>query len=109
MNPTARSRAISSPIIETAEELFYRLQVGICVKVVLSEFPRDTWHIRGFPCKDVPILTEELDEHAFLFIKQLCPNDELLTRITRDKVNFLCILSRLELGVVVGSRFLQDC
>jgi hypothetical protein len=34
---------------------------------VLSEFPRHSRHVRRLPCKDVPILMEELDELAFLF------------------------------------------
>ena len=77
--------------------------------MVLSEFSRDTRHVRRFPCKDVPILTDELDESAFLFIRKSCPNDKLLGRVTREKIDFLGVLSRLELGVGTGSRFLQDC
>jgi len=72
------SDSISSLIVETTEELFYWLQIGICFKVVLSEFPRDTWHVRRFPCEDVSILMDELDERAFLFVRQTCPNSELL-------------------------------
>ena len=53
-------------------------------------------------------LTDELDERAFLFIRQPGPDDELLGRITRDKIDLLCVFSRLELGVVIRSRFLQD-
>ena len=63
------SDSISSLIVETTEELFYWFQLGVYIKAVLSEFPRDTWHVRRFPCKDVPVLTEELDERAFLFIR----------------------------------------
>src|SRR3954463_8120415 len=77
MNPAARSRDISSPVIKTTEELFYWLQIWIYIKVVLSEFPRDAWHVRRFPCKDVSILMEEHDAHAFLFIRQLHTKDEL--------------------------------
>ena len=73
--------------------------------MVLSEFPRDAWHIRAFPGEDVPILTEKLDERAFLFIRQPAPDDELLGRITRDKVNSLCVFSRLELGLLSGVDF----
>ena len=38
-----------------------RLKLGIHIKSVLSEFPRYTWHVRWLPCKDVPVLTDELD------------------------------------------------
>ena len=72
------SNNISSLIVETTEELFDWFQFGVCIKAVLSEFPRDTWHVRRFPCKDVSILTDELDERAFLFVRQADPNGELL-------------------------------
>ena len=34
---------------------------------MLDNLPRDAWHIRGFPRKDVFVVTEEVDERAFLF------------------------------------------
>ena len=34
---------------------------------MLSDFPWDAWHIRGFPCEDVSVSLEEADERAFLF------------------------------------------
>ena len=34
---------------------------------MLGDLPRDAWHIRGFPRKDVFVITEEVDERAFLF------------------------------------------
>ena len=40
---------------------------GIHVQSVLSQLPGYTWHVRGFPCEDVPVLTEELGELGFLF------------------------------------------
>ena len=36
-------------------------------QTVLSQFPGYTRHVRRFPCKDIPVLTEELDERFFLF------------------------------------------
>ena len=53
--------------IEAAEKLPDRFKLRIDVECVLSEFSRYTWHVRRFPCKYVPILTDELDERAFLF------------------------------------------
>ena len=34
---------------------------------MLGDLPRDAWHIRGFPCKDVFVGAEEVDKRAFLF------------------------------------------
>ena len=36
-------------------------------QTVLSQSPGYTRRVRRFPCKDVPVLTEELDERFFLF------------------------------------------
>ena len=47
-------------------------------QTVLSQSPRYTWHVRRFPCKDVPVLTDELDERAFLFRIHISTDDELL-------------------------------
>jgi hypothetical protein len=41
---------------------------------MLGEFPGYTSHARWLPCEDVIVLTEELDERAFLFGGQICPN-----------------------------------
>ena len=32
-----------------------------------GDLPRNAWHIRGFPRKDVFVAAEEVDERAFLF------------------------------------------
>jgi hypothetical protein len=40
---------------------------------MLGEFPGYTWHVRWLQCEDVPVLTEELDDRAFLFGGQVCP------------------------------------
>ena len=34
---------------------------------MLGDLPRNAWHIRGFPRKDVFVTVEEVDERAFLF------------------------------------------
>ena len=36
-------------------------------QMMLSQSPGYTRHVRGFPCKDVLVLMEELDERFFLF------------------------------------------
>ena len=47
--------------------LFDGFYLGVDTQTVLSQSPGYTWHVRGFPCEDVPVLTEELDERFFLF------------------------------------------
>jgi len=69
--------SLTSLLIETAEELPDRFELRINVECVLSEFPLYTWHVRRFPCKDVPILTDELKERAFLFGIQVSADAEL--------------------------------
>ena len=64
-------------LVEAAEKLPDRFKLRINVECVLSEFPRYTWQVRRFPCKDVPILTDELGERAFLFGIQVSPDAEL--------------------------------
>ena len=34
---------------------------------MLGDFPRNAWHVRGFPHKDVFVAVEEVNERAFLF------------------------------------------
>ena len=61
------TNSLAPLFIEPAKELSDRFKLGINIKGVLSEFPRYTWHVRRLPCKDIPILTDELDERVFLF------------------------------------------
>ena len=72
------TNGLASFFIEAAEKLLDRFKLGINIKSVLSEFPRYTWHVGGFPCKDVPVLTDELDERTFLFRIQITADAELL-------------------------------
>ena len=65
-------------LIKPSEKLLDWLKFWINIKSVLSEFSRYTRHVRRFPCKDVPVLTDELDESAFLFQIQIGTDAELL-------------------------------
>ena len=78
-------------------ELFHRFVFRIHIKGVLSELPQYTWHVRRLPCKNVPILMDELDERAFLFRIQVGTDAELLGRIARYEVNKLSFCCRFEL------------
>ena len=63
---------------------------------MLGEFPRHTRHVLGGPREDVPVLTEELDELAFLFVVQARPHGDELGLVAFVEVDLLCILCRLE-------------
>ena len=76
---------------------------------MLGEFSRDTWHVRWLPCKEIPILTDELDERAFLFVREVCPDGELLGGITGGEINLLCVLRRLEFHLFLYCRLLEHC
>ena len=60
---------------------------------MLGEILRDTRHVLWGPCKDVSILTEEVDELAFLFTVQVWANDSKPLRVQRY---LLHLLGRLE-------------
>ena len=66
------------------------------MKRVLGEFPRHTMHVLGRPCEDVPILTEELDELAFLFAFQVHPHSDELGLVIFVEVDLLSVSCRLE-------------
>src|SRR3954463_16388684 len=102
------SNSLSSLLVEPTEVLFHQFVLRIHIKGVLSESPRYTWHVRGIPCKDVPILTDELDERTFLFRIQIGTDAELLGRITSHKVNKLSLSCRCKLQgrIMLRSRLL---
>ena len=66
------------------------------VQSALSQFPWDTGHVRWFPCEDVPILTEKLDELAFLFVSHSCCHINHLGQIFRMDLHLLGFAGRLE-------------
>ena len=68
---------LASFFVKPAEKLLHRFVLGINIKSVLSEFPRYTWHVRRFPGENIPILTDELNERAFLFWIQVGTDTEL--------------------------------
>ena len=47
--------------------LLDRLHLRVDVGSMLSQSPGNTHHVRSLPREDVPVLTEELDQLAFLF------------------------------------------
>ena len=57
---------------------------------------RDTRHVLGGPCEDVAILTEEIDELAFLFVVKASAYDSVPLRVLWVQRYLLCFLGRLE-------------
>ena len=76
---------------------------GLAVKFLLGKFPRYSRHVLRGPCKDIPILTEELDELAFLFAAQSGPDDAKLAWLRGVQDDFLAIFGGLERGLVIRS------
>ena len=66
------------------------------MKLVVGEFHRYTWHVFGGPCEDVPILTEEIDELAFLFAVEVCTYDSVPLWVLRIQGYLLCLFGRFE-------------
>ena len=55
-----------------------RVYLRVGSQTMLSQSPGYTRHVRRFPCKNVPVLTVELDESFFLFGIQVSADAELL-------------------------------
>ena len=49
---------------------------------MLGEFPGDTWHVSWAPCEDAPMLPEELDEHAFLCLREADAHNDFMSGVT---------------------------
>ena len=69
---------------------------------MLGVLPRDTRHVLWGPCKNIPILTEEVDELAFLFAVEAGAHDDVLAtaRVFRVQLHLLGLLGGLERGLV---------
>jgi hypothetical protein len=63
---------------------------------VLGEIRQNTRHVLGRPCEDVPILTEKIDELAFLFTVEVGPYDSEPLWVLRVQGNLLGFFGRLE-------------
>ena len=86
---------LSSFVPDSAERLLHRSCVNSDVKRVLIQLPRYTQKVLIPPRKDVPILTEEVDEFAFLFLLQPDTNDDGVLRVSlvdSDPLGLPCCL-----------------
>src|SRR4051812_9334539 len=86
-----------SPVFgEAAERLLHRPCSCPNMQRVLSQLPRHSLQILCGPCKDIPILTEEVGELAFLFVIQACTNGDGALWELIANLDLICLLSRLE-------------
>ena len=63
---------------------------------MLGEIRRNTRHVLWGPCKDIPILTEEIDELAFLFAVKVRTYDSVPFWVLWVQGYLLCFFGRLE-------------
>jgi hypothetical protein len=68
------------------------LGIGVNVKFMLYQFPRNSRHVDRLPCEDVPIFLEEFDEREFLFRIQIIPHMSDLGGLIRGEWNGLAEL-----------------
>ena len=86
---------LPSVFSKATQGLLYRLSVFPDIQRVLSQLPRHTHQVISRPGEDVPILTEEVDERAFLcFIQAGTDTNGALwvSRIKHDILGFFCRL-----------------
>jgi hypothetical protein len=58
-------------------------------KLVLSQLPVDTGHVRWTPCEDVSIVPEEAGEREFLFGVKVGPDDDFIGCVGQAEANLL--------------------
>jgi hypothetical protein len=85
--------------IKVAQLLLHGAGVRQDIKGVLGDLPQDAWHIRGAPCNDVSVGTEEVDEHHFLFrVEGRTDPQRLALEGSRVEGHLLGLLSSLEVA-----------
>ena len=63
---------------------------------MLGDVPWYAWHIIRFPCEDIAIGAQEVDELAFLFGRELGPNLHHLGRVSGVDSHYLGFLEWME-------------
>jgi hypothetical protein len=61
---------------------------------VLGQFSRDSQHIRRLPCEYVPVILQEPNERAFLFVIKAGADDDSFALIRESQINPLSLFSR---------------
>ena len=65
---------------------------------MLSVFPGYSWHVGWAPCEDFPVLTEELDERAFLFRSEVFRHESGLGGVRRVDLMRSSVAAGVELN-----------
>jgi hypothetical protein len=83
---------------ETTQLLSDRSCLRIHFKFVLGQFSRDSRNVRRLPCKYIPIVLQEPDERAFLFVIEAGADDYSLAFIRESQINPFSFSNRLHIG-----------
>jgi hypothetical protein len=70
---------------------------------VFGQLSRDFQHVRRLPCENIPIVLQELDERAFLFVVETGTDDHGLAFMRESEVDSFSFSGRIE--VVEGASF----
>jgi hypothetical protein len=65
---------------------------------VFGQFSQDSRHVRRLPCEHVPIVLQELDKRAFLFVVEVGADNCGLALIREPKVDSFSFLDRQHRG-----------
>jgi hypothetical protein len=65
---------------------------------VFGQLSRDSRHVRRLPCEHVPIVLQELDEHAFLFVVEARTDDHGLAFMRESEVDSFSFSGRIEVA-----------
>ena len=84
---------------KTPEGLFYWSSLRAYFKCVLGEFSGYAWHVSWTPGKNFPVLTEELDERAFLCRGEVRRDDDRLSGVRWVHLVGSCVATFVEFSV----------
>jgi hypothetical protein len=73
-------------VVEAAEVLLHWFRSRFDVQFVIGNLSRDSLHVGGFPCEHVEVCFEEVDERAFLFRTERCPDMKRATIIGDSRI-----------------------
>jgi hypothetical protein len=59
----------------------------IYFEFVLGQFSQDSWHVHGLPCEYIPVILQEPDERAFLFVVEARADNGSLAFIRESHVD----------------------